>query len=165
MHQSLVNCTWTYLCQTAVHFWAPLSNISHLMQYLPDNVCFSPQLWEVYKDRRCIRTFIGKDLLHFKSLYETNIICKLKSLFIIFFLIWDVWWRGYWRMVFMSALSCLSKDCLQPRFCLSAPSKNMHYSAAPELRGDSPRGGHEMQRTGSIGREKRGQSCPPPSDF
>lgn len=39
-------------------------------------------------------------------------------------------------MVFMSALSCLNKDCLQLRFCLSAPSKNMHNSAALELRGD-----------------------------
>lgn len=60
-------------------------------------------------------------------------------------------------MVFRSALSCLTGDCLQLWLCLAAPSKNMHNSAVRGSQGH--RGGREMQRIWSIGRENRVQGC------
>lgn len=44
--------------------------------------------------------------------------------------------------LFFETARCQNRDCLQPWFCMSAPSQNMHNSTAQRQRGTRDKGGH-----------------------
>lgn len=61
--------------------------------------------------------------------------------------------------LFPETAHCQNRDCLQLWFCLSAPSQNMHNSAAQGLKGTSGKGGHKTWKgEHSLGVDKLGAS-------
>lgn len=58
---------------------------------------------------------------------------------------------------FPETAHCLNRDCLQLWFCLSAPSQNMHNSAAQGPRGVRGKGGGHKTRRGVGVQEERTQ--------